>query len=308
MRKIWTRIGMVIATAALTVPATANASAAAASYTVWHWNVAGNTLNGGSTTSGMVQAAVGSIVARGANLASFNELCVNQYQALITGLRNAGWPADDGNFARFAVTYSARSGGPCGGRDFGNAIFSKQPLGAAERITLPDDGKTEQRKMLCAPLQARPRLRFCTTHTTYVDAYRASQLNAVLKELEDYHADGDTVVIAGDFNVHPDSARLNGYYSAGVSTANNGGNTGRYHELDDADPSKCPGYGELTVSVPDAKGPCGTGTKLDMIFARENKIVGSYSGDSLAPSTSCAGNAGDLCSDHRVVVGTATLS
>ncbi|TDD15909.1 endonuclease/exonuclease/phosphatase family protein [Nonomuraea diastatica] len=293
---------------ALTVPGTAKASTSAESYTVWHWNVAGNTLNHGSATNGMVRAAVASIVARGASFVSFNELCINQYQALVTGLRNAGWPADGANFARFVVTYPATSGGPCSGKDYGNAIFSKQPLGAAERISLPDDGKTEKRKMLCAPLEARPRLRFCSTHTTYVDAYRSSQLNAVLRKLEAYHANGDTVVIAGDFNLQPNSARLDGYYSSTLNTPNNRGNTGRYRELDDADPNDCPGYGELTVSTPDSKGACGTGTKLDMIFAREDKITGTYSGDSLAPPTTCATNPGGLCSDHRVLLGAVTLS
>ncbi|WP_226898996.1 endonuclease/exonuclease/phosphatase family protein [Nonomuraea phyllanthi] len=299
---------MVISSVLVALAAPGAASATAESSTIWHWNVAGNTLNHASTTNGMVRAAVSSITARGASFASFNELCENQYDALISGLRDAGWPADDANFARFVVTYPARSGGPCGGRDFGNAIFSRQPLGAAERITLPDDGMTEQRKMLCAPLKARPHLRFCTAHLTYVDAYRAAQLNAVLARLEAYHADGDTVVIAGDFNIQADAARLNGYYSSAVNTPNNRGNTGHYHELDDADQNNCPGYGELSVSTPDPRGPCGTGSKIDMIFVREDRIAGPYSGDTLAPPTSCAGNPDGLCSDHRALIGTVTLS
>ncbi|WP_221762673.1 endonuclease/exonuclease/phosphatase family protein [Nonomuraea sp. WAC 01424] len=301
-------LATMIVSSVLAASAVTASAAAAASYTVWHWNAAGNTLNHGSTGNGMVRAAVSSIVARGANLVSFNELCAGQYQALVSGLRDAGWPADRDNFARFAATYPATAGAPCGGGEYGNAIFSRQPLGAAERVTLPDDGKTERRKMLCAPLQARPHLRFCSTHTTYVDAYRAAQLNAVLAKLEAYHAAGDTVVVAGDFNLTPDAARLNGYYSPTVNTANNRGNTGKYHELDDADPGNCPGYGELTVSTPDGKGPCGSGTKLDLIFAREDRIVGAYSADSLAPPATCTGNPGGLCSDHRVVVGTVTLS
>ncbi|MEV3981914.1 endonuclease/exonuclease/phosphatase family protein [Nonomuraea sp. NPDC049758] len=302
------RLAAVIVSSVLAVSAVPGAARAATPVTVWHWNAAGNTLNHGSTGNGMVRAAVGSIVARGATLVSFNELCASQYQALVTGLREAGWPADDGNFARFVATYPAQTGGPCGGGEYGNALFSKQPLGAAERITLPDDGKTEKRKMLCAPLQSRPGLRFCVTHTTYVDAYRAAQLDAVLTRLEAYHAAGDTVVVAGDFNLPPDAARLNGYYSPTVNTPNNRGNTGRYHELDDADAGNCPGYGELTVSTPDGKGPCGSGTKLDMIFARADRISGAYSADSLAPATTCTGNPGGLCSDHRVLVGTVTLS
>ena len=48
---------------------------------------------------------------------------------------------------------------------------------------------------------------------------------------------------------------------------------------------------------------CGQSKKLDLIFARQNRIVGGYSGDSLAISTSC----GKACSEHDIVIGTVTV-
>ncbi|GAB3965809.1 hypothetical protein GCM10027615_11620 [Plantactinospora veratri] len=40
-----------------------------------------------------------------------------------------------------------------------------------------------------------------------------------------------------------------------------------------------------------------------MIFVRENRIVGTYTGDSLSVSTACGG----ACSDHRILIGTVTV-
>jgi hypothetical protein len=43
--------------------------------------------------------------------------------------------------------------------------------------------------------------------------------------------------------------------------------------------------------------------KIDVIFVRENTIVGSYRGDSLAISTACGGP----CSNHRILTGAVTV-
>ncbi|MFS0696164.1 endonuclease/exonuclease/phosphatase family protein [Streptomyces nitrosporeus] len=302
------RLALAGALAAVLLPATAAEAGAAAprTYTVWQWNVAGNTIHGGSTTDGMVVQAAASIVNRGADFAAFNELCQGQYSALVNELRAKGWPADPQNFARFEPSRQAGNASVCGGEAFGNALFSKRPLGAADRFALPDDGTAEKRNLLCAPLADGTGHRFCTTHITTNQSFNVAQLEAVRQKLEDYHAAGGTVLTAGDFNAQPHYGRLNSYYAPSLDVPANSDNTGAYRELDDNDPAHCPGYGEWTAQgTPGAAPPCGGNAKIDLIFVRESALAGPYSGDSLAISTSCTGVA--ACSDHRIVVGTVTV-
>ncbi|MFI1192716.1 endonuclease/exonuclease/phosphatase family protein [Micromonospora sp. NPDC020750] len=285
------------------VPASA---ATTATYDLWVWNVAGWTMHRASTTDGLIPALTGSIRARGAEFVGLNELCYQQYQAIVADLRASGWPQDSTNFARFESSRDT----VCNGQAFGNAIFSKAPLGAANRYTLPSDGSAERRTLLCAPLSARPHLRFCATHITPSNtvingtAINVQQLNSVRSRLEAFAASGDTVLIAGDFNAQPNYGRLNNWYAPSLNVANNASNTGFYRELDDLD-SRCVGYGETTVAAGSTGGPCGLGNKIDLIFVRENKLAGSYTADSLAIPTTCTIGA---CSDHRVVTGTVTVS
>ncbi|MEU7895069.1 endonuclease/exonuclease/phosphatase family protein [Nonomuraea sp. NPDC049152] len=304
MRRLTWILAAITALAPVVVPAQAQA-ASATSYRVWHWNIAGNTMHRASTTDGLVAAAARSIQDNGASFASLNELCVQQFDALIKSLREAGWPADPANFARFEATIPGRTGGPCAGKDYGIGLFSKRPLGKADRFTLPDDGN-EPRKLLCAPLQEQPHLRFCTTHSTFVDAFRLPQLEAIFGRLDAYFARGDQVIVAGDFNVSPSIARMNRFYSAQVNTPNNDHNSGHYREVDDADPAACPGYGETTVEAAGGDGPCGTGVKIDMIFTHERDYVASASsGDAKSSPRTCGGKA---CSDHRILVGSVALN
>ncbi|MEV4112448.1 endonuclease/exonuclease/phosphatase family protein [Nonomuraea sp. NPDC049695] len=201
----------------------------------------------------------------------------------------------------------------CGYEQFGIAIFSRQDLGTAKKYDLPKDTKGGVNKLLCAPLAARLHMRFCTTHITSDDTniggspINEQQLNAVQGHLQDLYNDGDTVVIAGDFNARPHLRRLNDWYSPSVNGPNNGNNTGEYRELDDLDPV-CPGVGETTVLETSGDGdpippeePCNQRPKIDLIFVRESLIAGPYSGDALGQGTGCGGGP---CSDHRVTIGT----
>ncbi|MDG4794868.1 endonuclease/exonuclease/phosphatase family protein [Micromonospora sp. WMMD1082] len=282
----------------------ARAATVDASYNVWTWNVAGWKLNRGSTTNGLIPALANSIRNRSSHFAALNELCWSQYKAVQANLRNSGWPQDVENFSRFEPHNETG----CGGEPFGVAIFSRAPLGAANRYALAADGSSETRKLLCAPLEARPKLRFCTTHITPSNEViggqkiNERQLGEVLGRLEAFHGNGDTVIVAGDFNAQPNYGRLDGWYSASLNHPNNTNNRGAYRELDDTE-STCYGYGEKTQESGDL-GPCGQVKKVDLIFVRESRIVGSYSGDSLAIATNCGG----LCSDHRILVGTVTVS
>lgn len=292
----------VAATAALLAgPAQATATG---TYTVWTWNVAGWAMHRGSTTDGLVPTIARSVQRTGADLAALNEVCEGQFFAVVEELKAAGWPDDPTNFARF----EPHSPTACGGQPFGVAIFSTAPLGAANRYTLASDGTSEGRRMLCAPLESQPHLRFCTSHitpdTTVIDGHRISdtQLDEVHTRLESFDAAGDTVLLAGDLNAQPHYGRLDAWYSRTVATANNRSNRGSYRELDDRD-GRCAGYGETTTAGTGG-GRCGQSPKIDLIFVRADRIVGSYTADSLV-IPACGARP---CSDHRTVLGTVQVS
>ncbi|MEV0151355.1 MULTISPECIES: endonuclease/exonuclease/phosphatase family protein [unclassified Nonomuraea] len=163
-------------------------------------------------------------------------------------LKADGWPEGD-SFARFATIRETT----CNGEPFGIALFSRRQLDTAQKYDLPEDQRGGVHKLLCAPLAARPHLRFCTTHITGSEAViggsniKEQQLAAVRGHLQELHNNGDTVLIAGDFNARPDDVRLNSWYSSSLNVPNNSGNTGAYRELDDQDPV-CVGIGETTVN------------------------------------------------------------
>jgi endonuclease/exonuclease/phosphatase family metal-dependent hydrolase len=270
-------------------------------YNIWHWNIAGNTLHGGSTTDGLIDIIANSIVGNGAHFVTLNEVCRNQYDALIAALRSRGWPVDTTNFARF-VTTRAASTGVCQNYAYGNALFSKNPLGTSENITLTDAHPSEHRKLLCAPLASLPHMRICVTHITTDPNYLGTQLTEVRTKLDQYIAAGDTVILAGDLNAEPNYAGLNLYYSSSVNTTVNSNNSGSYRELDDADGANCPGHGEATFGS--TGGGCGTGRKLDYVFVPQSRLAGAYELDSHAIPT-CSGSP---CSDHRMIEGSVTVT
>ena len=225
-------VAVVAAAVGLAWPARATVTA---TYTVWTWNVAGWAMHRGSTTDGLVPTISRSVQDRAADLVALNEVCEGQYRAVVASLRAAGWPEDPTNFARFEP-HGPRD---CGGQAFGVAIFSRAPLGAANRFVLSPDGSSEGRRLLCAPFASLTHLRFCTSHitpeTTVIDGQpvNQTQLNEVHSRLEAFDAAGDTVLIAGDLNSQPHDGRLNRWYSPAVATAHNASNTGAYRELDD---------------------------------------------------------------------------
>lgn len=281
----------------------ATPGAPGATYRVWTWNVAGQKMNKGKTTTGMTSAAVSSILARKVDLVSFNELCKNQYNDVQSQLKKAGWNAS-ASFSHFAASRTDNS--TCGGNDYGNAIFSKNGLGKAEVLKLAEDGSKERRNLLCATI-ADSTDTFCTTHitiqTTKVNGKPANiaQLGEVKDKLEQYYKNGRRVIIAGDFNAQPNYGRLNNWYAPSVATPANPNNSGAYREIDDLD-ARCLGYGEKTQGA-NNNSPCKIGSKIDFIFFREN-LVSRYSGDTLTIANGCTGGA---CSDHRILYGSVTF-
>ncbi len=313
-----TRLGAVLVAASVAVLPGATSAHAEENvpFNVWHWNVAGHTIHEGKTNTGVLEHAVTSILNREADLVSFNEVCRGQYNKLITLLDAANWPASS-DFARFAATREPKPGICNGNEEFGHALFSRHNLGSSQQYELPYDG-TAPRKLLCAPLEAMPHMKFCSVHITTgprepgAPDNRPAQLNYMLDILNGFHAAGQTYIVAGDYNVQPHFTHLDRYYAPSLNTEVNRNNTGAHRELDDRD-TRCPGYGEETSSVtPETAPPCGTATenltKLDLIMARESKIVGSYTGDAVDVPKDCVVNVDkEACSDHRVTVGTVTL-
>jgi endonuclease/exonuclease/phosphatase family metal-dependent hydrolase len=293
---------MLLASAFFLAGAVAARADVVQTFKVWDWNIAGHKMHVGSTTNGVVEASVASIVEADADFASFNEICWNQYKAIQARLAATGWPASN-DFSRFAATRDADDG-LCGGTgSFGQALFSRHDLGNSRQYELPWDGKAGTRKLLCAPLQSNSLMKFCTVHITTQSASRPQQLDAVLGLLNGFDAASETYIIAGDFNAQPHYDQLNAYYASSVNTPNNSNNTGAHRELDDAYPG-CPGYGDWTADVePPTLSPCDGFWKVDSIFVRENRIAGPYSAKALPIPTSCNGR----CADHRAITGTVSL-
>jgi len=275
-----------------------------ATYRVWTWNIAGEKINKGDATTGITQVAVHSIVSRNIDLAAFNEICKDQYIDIIKRLEDAGWNKAS-KFSYFSV--AIKTSGSCNGRGGGNAIFIKNGIGDVDVMKLADDVVKERRNLLCSTI-GKTSDTFCTTHISIKNMSNGKpadtvQIGEVRDKVEQYYKSGRRVIIAGDFNAQPSYARLDGWYAPSVNTAANGNNHGAYREIDDLD-ARCPGYGERTENANDKTVPCASGSKIDLIFFREN-LVSHYDGDSLSISKECTG--GTSCSDHRILYGTVTF-
>ncbi|MYW64087.1 endonuclease/exonuclease/phosphatase family protein [Streptomyces sp. SID8379] len=282
------------------------AAAGSATYRLWHWNIAGNALHHGSVSDGLIDALTASVRHRDADLVSLNEVCHGQYEAVLKRLRHLGWPADRTNFARFTPTLGPREGLCRGSEAYGVALFSKRPLGPAATYVLPSDGAVERRVLLCAPLAARPKVTFCTTHLTPMSAYNKRQITALRTHLDAFAHAGRSYMVAGDFNAQPHQERMEQLYAPSANSPADQGDRGAHRELDDADARHCMGRGERTFTVPAASlGPCGSGVKLDHLLVRAAQISGAYSADALALPTSCSGMR--YCSDHHALIGTVSL-
>jgi endonuclease/exonuclease/phosphatase (EEP) superfamily protein YafD len=293
---------LIATTTVLTVPGTASAAAATQTLKVLQWNVAGNVDHNGSTTDGLDAAIVTAIQNQGADLVSLNELCQSQYNDIISRLRMISWAADPSNFARFTPEASGR----CNGSDVGNGVFSKAPLGGADKFLLtPQDASGATRYLTCVPLQTIPSpqsLVFCNTHLSTNQSGAPASINA--KQVVAAHDHivttypSATVLVSGDFNAQPLPSGMTNmapFYAD-------------YTELDSADTSHCPGYGEWTTNLEPGQPQysCGGDSqivghkKIDFVFAQTDKIAGSFTADVKTPYAGC----GAEC--HRMLIGTVT--
>lgn len=260
----------------------------------FHWNIAGGKEN--SCRADKIKRAVMRYVRNAPqpiHFISLNEVCHSQYIAIRNALRNE-W--NKSNSANFSVFQSNSN------RQIGSAIFSRRNLAGVTRKVLGHD-QYGDRYLICGRQDGR-RIRVCTAHLSPADHKARAQLEIVLNKIERWWENRDnTVIIAGDFNIHPNDPGFNAMYAQALDTPNNRNNRGKYRELDDSDSNHCRGYGQR--SQPWATGgPCNTGGKIDFIFARANYIVnGNYSAKTFNIPRDCTGR----CSDHRALRGYARI-
>ena len=259
-----------------------------------HWNIAGSKENG-CRTEGIKRAVLRYVKTSGRaiDFISLNEVCHAQFVAIRDALRVYWKKGNKENFFAFQASGSSR---------VGNALFSRRNIHDVTRLEVGQD-QWGKRYLLCGRQQGR-RVRVCTTHLTPGDATARIQLKRVLDKLEFWWTDKrDTVVIGGDFNIQSNDPGFNRMYASSANTPNNPGNHGHYREWDDNDSGNCKGYGQRTQQNTN-RGPCNSGSKIDFIFTRENRIVNKkYSAKSLNVPTDCTG----ACSDHRAVRGYAKI-
>lgn len=258
---------------------------------VLHWNIAGGKVHD-CRTAGIASAVRRLVREHDIGLVGLNEVCPAQFDAIRAELRELWGKPHEAHFAAYVSDD--------GGRIVGNAIFSKRDFEAVTREQVGED-QYGKRNLLCARDVALPHLRFCSTHLTPANDRASVQAGRVRETLEAFWRDRrDTVVIAGDFNIMPNHRGLNGWYSeAADHPRHNADNRGHYRELDDNDAGHCLGFGERSTPNLDG-GPCEAGNRIDLIFARENRLRGdNYGADVMNIPTTCGG----ACSDHRPVRG-----
>lgn len=264
-------------------------------FRVLHWNIAGGKEND-CKAPGITAAVLTFVRDRNIDFVGLNELCPAQYDSIRDALGTYWGKREGAQFSAFV--------GDKTGRIVGNGIFSRFNIRGVTREQVGSD-QYGNRNLICAEVTRYPHLRFCSIHLTPGDATARVQIGRVLSSIEALWKNGrDTVLLAGDLNLHPNDPGLNSVYSpAANNPKNNPNNQGHYREVDDADADHCPGYGER--STPGTTGgPCQAGGKIDFIFVRENRIVdGHYFGDTLNIPATCTG----VCSDHRPVIGQATV-
>jgi endonuclease/exonuclease/phosphatase family metal-dependent hydrolase len=274
-------------------PVVAAATAVTKTLRVLHWNIAGGKENA-CQTAGIKRAVLRYVREHDIDFVGLNEVCPSQYRAIRDALREH-WGKPQG------VTFSAFVGDGDVGRLVGNAIYSRRRFDTITRMKVGED-QFGDRNLLCGRVERKKHLRFCSAHLTPGDAAARRQLTKVHERIERWWSDKrDTVILSGDLNLNANDPGLNEVYAQAANTPNNPNNHGKYRELDDDDNNHCRGYGERSHAG--NGGPCNTGGKIDFIFARANRIAGSYSGDTLDIPGDCTG----ACSDHRAMTGRADL-
>lgn len=269
----------VVAVAVAAVAGQATPASAATQYRFLQFNAAGNVLYGGDP-----QAAVdigNSILGLRPRVATLNEVCLNQAQALDTWLTSKGYPMQVVHTQTIPAFITAK-GIEC---RYGNALLSAgegsqgQP---PQTVLLPSAG-LEQRALTCADVTFPAPVRACVTHLTNgTDADRSGVRNEqVAVVARQAHVVGSAAVLGGDMNVSP---RGDQHYPDQLDPLYRSYGRGPYDEVEGTR-SRCD-----PVQYP-CEATLGS-RKLDYVF------LDHVSWSSLSATTSRA-----LVSDHRVLKG-----
>ncbi len=230
------RFARALLLALMIVSAQAGTAAASHQWKTWHFNMAGNTQEDGR--SDPVGPIVDSLTINPGDdpkFVSLNEVCENQYRELMARLP----PAWHGEFAETVDTdhYDGLcdDGGDIPEHDYGIAVLIRGDVVAGSRYVkeLPHPSY-ERRKLLCKTAEAAVWVHTCTTHIDnefpeYTQIYKDDQIRAVKEYVEPLANDGKRVVLMGDFNVEPQSEKLDRFYHY---TMFGGGAHGIFEEVD----------------------------------------------------------------------------
>jgi endonuclease/exonuclease/phosphatase family metal-dependent hydrolase len=256
------------------VPATA-----ASQYRFFQFNTAGNVRYGGD-----VQAATdiaNSVVAFRPHIATINEICLNQANALDSQLTARGYPMQV-RHTQTIPTFVTSKGITC---RYGNALLSigegSQPE-PAQTVLLPSAG-LEQRALTCVRVTLPPSVRACVTHLTNGgDADRSTVRDEQVQVVAtSAYVSGTAAVLGGDMNVTP---RGDAYHPDQLDPLYSWLGSGPYLEVE--------GTRALCDPVLPPCGPTLGTVKFDYVFI-----------DRASWSSPSATTASALVSDHRMLKG-----
>jgi endonuclease/exonuclease/phosphatase family metal-dependent hydrolase len=187
----------VVATAALTLAGDAHEASRRQTYL--HFNLCGNTCNGG--TLAVVTGLEGLIHDRRPFAITLNEICENQYDRLRTDLDHYAGQFDP-------------TGETCrNGTRYGNAVLVRtETVDLVGSWALPDPAGDEIRRLMCASARAPAMpLAVCVTHISNVSGNIAAQVRAIAGMLRWLDAE-NAVLLGGDFNTDPSDPRMDPLY------------------------------------------------------------------------------------------------
>jgi endonuclease/exonuclease/phosphatase family metal-dependent hydrolase len=130
------------------------------------------------------------------------EVCARQAQRIGTRLAGAGY-----HIRHVPTTHRCDDGSR-----YGIALAYKGDAAWTRVFDLPNPGKHEPRKMVCAKLSS-PKVLACATHIDFHgDGTRGAQIRRVAKIMADFKDAGHAAYVGGDFNTEPTDDQLDPMY------------------------------------------------------------------------------------------------
>lgn len=279
--------GLVLADAAVNT----RSAEAATSYEFLQFNMAG--ASGGNYGDTRVsQKVIDSMKETWPDVVTLNEVCWQQFDYIRDRMDTYGY---EGRYG-----YNLTNVGNCDGKSYGNAIFVRANISGAGKTYLPKLSGHERRNVLCVRYDSRSVVA-CVTHINHRDDNSQQRLNQrdQIRKVRDvvhrHRADGNHVVIGGDFNVDPGDYQINSLYHSCYG----GNSAGIMHEVDTR--SWCGGryespsssYNESTLGS----------RKIDYLFITPG--FDNPWGNATIAGTGCQRT--PRCSDHDPLRGGASL-